>query len=317
MRRIGAPLLVATFATLTGAAAGADSTNVVVPLTVEHSPYHQPYLGIDVTIGSVTKRLEVDTGSPGLRILASALPADAFAKTGFTETGDFGNGYTLRGSIATASLAVAGIRSEHPVRVEAIESIACASWSPRCSAAKGGTPDEFGRVFPGVFGLRITNALPEECCVNPLLGLTGHVGESYIVHAAFAKPSLTLNPDAATVAKFASFPTTLTSWPEGCITVKDVNLRVCGEVMVDTGLQETLIQDPSPSFQGIFPGNTVASLSIGSYKHDFTSGGEGDERYSIFSQKGDRKRIIFGLGALQDVDVYFDVVHGRIGFLNR
>jgi hypothetical protein len=318
---LAAIALLATIVLLARANAGSADTQpapIVVPLHLEHSRYRVPYLGLDVAIGSVTKRLEVATAAPGVRILKSAVPADAFGPTGYNATGDFGNGFALRGAVVMAQLGIGGVRSEHTVQVQAVESVTCASWLPKCSAANGGTPDEFGRVFPGVAGLLMTSPAPGECCVNPLYDLTGHVGRNYILHADFAKPSLTLNPDATLLAKFStvSVPLSATSWPDGCITVKDVQLRVCGQVSVDTGFQDLVIQDPSPVIQTIFPGGTVATLTVGSWKHGFTSGGQGDERYTIFSQRGERKRIVLGLGALQDVDVYFDLEHGRLGFLS-
>ncbi len=317
MRR-AALLSLATTALLAGANAGggAQTTSVVVPLHLEHSRYREPYLGIDVTLGSVTKRLEVDTASPGLRILASAVPAESFGSSGYSATVDYGNGLSLRGKVVLAPLGIGGIRSEHAVQVESVESVACASWFPKCSAANGGTPDEFGRLFPGVAGLMMTGATPDACCVNPLYDLAGRVGRAYVLHADFSKPALTLNPDAATIGKFSIVPVALgvSSWPEGCIVVKDVQLNVCGQIVIDTGLQDTVIQDPSPALQTNFPGGTIASLSVGAWKHAFTSGGQGDDRYTIFSRRGDRKRIILGLGALQDVDVYFDLERGRIGF---
>jgi len=315
-----ATLLLATIVLLAGATgwdAGADSAPIVVPLHLEHSRYRVPYLGLDVTIGSATKRLEVDTGSPGLRVLKNALPLDAVGPSGYTATGDYGNGFTLRGPVVLATLGIGGVRSDHPVQIQAIDSVTCATWQPKCSAANGGVPDEFGRLFAGVAGLMPTNATPDQCCVNPLFDLTGRVGRAYILRADFAKPSLTLNPDAATIAKFSTVAVSLTaaSWPDGCVTIKEVQLRVCGQVMIDTGLQDMIIQDPSPVIQTIFPGGTIAALSIGSWKHNFTSGGQGDERYTIFSQRGEQKRIILGLAALQDFDIYFDLEHGRLGFL--
>ena len=311
--RFQLPILAAALAC--AGTASAQQPPVVVPLHVEHSPYHVPHLGIDVTIGSITKRLEVDTSSPGLRILASALPSDAWQRTGQTVTGDYGNGLNLRGFEANASLTLAGLRSERPVQIEAVESIACASWSPKCQAAKGGVPDEFGKVFPGVLGLRITNPTPDECCVNPLLALAGRAGHAYVLHADFAKPTLTLGPDAARMNAFTTVPVTTTSWPIGCIAVKDVALQVCGEIVIDTGSQQTLVFDPAPVFQGFFPPGTIANVTIGPWKHNLTSGGDGDERYSIVSQRGDKKLIVVGLGALQDVDVLFDSDRNRIGFL--
>ena len=307
-------LLTLTAALACAGAASAQQTPVVVPLHVEHSPYHVPHLGIDVTIGPVTKRLEVDTSTPGLRILASALPSDAWQRTGHTVTGDYGNGLNLRGFEANASLTLAGLRSDRQVQIEAVESIACASWSPKCAAAKGGVPDEFGKVFPGVLGLMMTNAAPDECGVNPLLTLAGRAGHAYVLHAGFGKPTLTLSPDAVTMSAFTMVPSTVSSWPNGCIGVKDVALQVCGEIVIDTGSQHTLVFDPAPVFQGFFPPGTIANVTIGSWKHDLTSGGDGDDRYSIVSQRGDKKLIVIGLGALQDVDVLFDSDHNRIGF---
>jgi|GEM_PF-1308702 len=317
-RRVRSIALGGAVAALAFGTAGAQQpAAIVIPLYVEHSPYRVPHLGIDVAIGSIIKRLEVDTSSPGLRILASALPPAAVERTANTVTGDYGNGLDLRGVQANAQLTIGGLHSERATPLELVESIACASWAPKCPAAKGGVPDDFGRVFPGVLGLMMTNAMPADCCVNPLLGLERRAGHSYILHAAFLKPTLTLNPDSTLAGTFVTVPVGMSSWPSGCIAVKDVQLQVCGDVVIDTGLQETVIQDPAPSFQGIFPGGTIANLSIGAWKHDFTSGGERDERYSMFSQRGDKKRIILGLGALQDFDILFDADRTRIGFAAR
>jgi len=205
---------------------------VVVPLYVERGPHGDVRLGIDVTIDDKKARVLVDTGSVGLRVLASA-GGTATRRTGRSAGGAYGSGLMLHGVEARTPLAIGSARGDD-VTIELVDSFDCLP-GRTCAVTNGGTPEMFGVLFPGIMGLRLRDAPRGDCCANPLPALAGGVGRSYIVHANVADPALILNPDPGSVAKFTMVESAL-GISRGCVRIPSAQpSEVCGEVLFDTG----------------------------------------------------------------------------------
>jgi hypothetical protein len=289
---------------------GADQGPVVIPLHVDRGTGGERRLGIDVTVGSKTQRYLLDTGSTGLRVLASSLPDDAYRRTGRSERYGYGTGVELNGEQATAAI---GIGSEHGSNesIQIVDRLACTPEYPDCRAKTTQQAEMFGQLYPGIFGALPLPPGQPTCCDVPFGGLDGRVGRTFIVHADFDEPTVTLNPDATMKSAFTVIPIGPLLGPRGCIRIYDVGQETCGPVLFDTGGNQILIMTT-----GVVPAKpwTHALLRIGSWTHDFdlglrASGG----RIGVSFKRYAEMRIVVGLSALQDLDLYYDLDARNIG----
>jgi hypothetical protein len=293
-----------------GSAAGSAGAPVVVPLHVEHGPRGDARLGIDVSIDDKTSRVMLSTGSMGLHILAER--AGAAHRTGQDAANGYGSGIRVHAQAATATLGLGTARGEG-VPIALVDSVDCAPDRPNCPAHFG-TPEMFGGLFPGILGVGLMGPTPSICCRNPLPSLAGGVGRSYIVRANFAAPTLTLSPDAATIASFTMVDA-LQGWTWGCIAIEGVQPnRVCGGVLFDTGSPHMYVTTTGVGHNGVFPNHTPVRLQIGDWSHTFDIGPETPRH--ILVQHGDQNSIVVGLAYMQDVDVLYDFATNQIGFAN-
>jgi hypothetical protein len=312
--RLQPSALIAAAAVLIGlvaaAAAGSPAgTPIVVPLYVEHGPRGEPRLGIDVAFADRTVRVLLDTGSAGLRVLASQAGASP-RRTGREAAGGYGSGLSLHGEEATAALTIGSAHGD-AIPIELVDSFGCLPEQPNCPAANGGTPEMFGALFPGILGVSAIDPPGGRCCANPLPTLAGGV-RSYIVHSNFAHPALILNPDAATANGFTMVDAARGTSPRGCIRITGAEpSEVCGEVLFDTGTPPCVVTTTGTGHDGPFPPHTPVTISVGAWSHTFAVGPGTPLRLNV--RRGAYNRIVIGLAMLQDFDVYYDIAGSRIG----
>ena len=287
---------------------------VVVPLYVERGPHGDPRLGIDVAIGERTTRVLLDSGSAGLRVLANQ-GGPSPRRTGRSATGGYGSGLALQGEEATAALTIGGAHGD-AVAIELVDSFGCLPEKPNCPAANGGIPEMFGALFPGILGVSPIDPPGGRCCANPLPALAGGVGRSYIVHANFASPALTLNPDAAALGGFTMVDVARGTPPRGCIRITGAEPNeVCGDVLFDTGSPQCVVTTTGVGHEGAFPPRTPVTLGVGTWSHAFEAGPGTPLRLTV--RHGERNAIVVGLALLQEFDVYYDLAGSRIGLSQR
>ncbi len=314
LRLLTAAALIAGTCTAAVADDPVASGPVVVPLHVNRGPMGDPRLGIDVTVGEKTVQVLADTGSRGLRVLASAVPAGSVHRTGRAAAGGYASGIVLHGEAATAPLALGAARAP-AADIELVDGISCADGRPDCPAANGSKPEMFGVLFPGILGLGSIDPPRGQCCSNPLPALAGGVGRTYVVRANFGAPELVLNPDAATVRAFTLLDVSRGTLPRGCVRVSASPNEVCGEVLFDTGTPQLVVTTTGIAAAGPYPPGTTATLTVGGWSHAFAVGPGTPLRLNL--RRGDTNRIVVGLAALQSVDVYYDLAGGRMGLLAR
>ena len=295
-----------------GSSAGAPPSSggsVVVPLHVERGRYGETHLGIDVMIGERTARVVFDTGSTGLRVLASA--AGTVRRTTRGVVGRFDSGLALSGREAMASFAIGTARSKTTTSLELIDSYGCTPQSPSCPFAKRRRPAMFGAPFAGILGVNRIDPPSGRCCPNPLRGLAGGLGLRYIVHANAAAPTLTLGAKLASPSGYTMLDVPRGMAPRGCIRLSTASNDVCGDVVFDTASPDFAITTTGAAVEAPLPPGTTATLTIGPWMYAFTLGN--GTRLSAFVRRGNRSRIVVGLAELQSVDVFYDLDAGRIG----
>jgi len=279
-----------------------------IPLHVEEYG-GVPRLGIDVMFGTKTLRFLFDTGSGGLRVLASAVPPDAAQRTGASASGGYASGIMLHGEQAIARLSIADPSVVQSTQIELVDSITCADQRPNCPAANGGTPVMFGRLFSGIFGASNATVPRGGCCINPFEAFNEY-GKQYLVHANMSAPTVTLKPDSAMLAKFTMIPVPRNLMPRGCIHIPTAVNDICGEVLFDTGAPGIQVTTNTIAANGQVRAEIPARLTIGTWSHTFASA-----KTPVFVAlvRGNTNNIIIGLAGMQSVDVFYDLAGERMG----
>ncbi|MEU1825077.1 DUF3443 family protein [Streptomyces abikoensis] len=312
-----------------------------------------PRLQATVRIGSRSANLLVDTGSTGLKVLASAVGDDA-TPTGATGSSSFLSGLKISGREARATLRLGAATADNQT-ILLVDSLGCVDQAPDCAAAHGGTPEEFGGVFDGILGIGMAERDQgvKGCCANPMSGLTGD--GSFIVHFDEEHPQLRLNPPPGTVARFrtadlkrtvtarprpGAAPTAMTSWDpapmKACLTVTGVLDHECAPVVFDTGTPTLALEAPrpaGPALGTLLPGGVVdtygrqVALTATSADWTWTYRMPTKEALSqplnalstplLSYGRQEQAVIIAGLPAFTKVDVLYDLRGGRTGLAPR
>jgi hypothetical protein len=97
-----------------------------------------PVLIAEVIIGGQTLRVLLDTGSTGLRVLASRVSPDAVQHTGSAPPYRYVSGLMISGDLARASIQLGPYQSVGPIPIEVVTGMTCAPRQPNCPAAGGG-----------------------------------------------------------------------------------------------------------------------------------------------------------------------------------
>ena len=100
----------------------------------------------------------------------------------------------------------------------------------------------------------------------------------------------------------------------GCIRIYDTGLETCGPVIFDTGTPQLLV-----TTTGMVPPRpwSHATLRIGAWTHDFLIGAPGSAGVPFSVRRSDVIRIVVGLSAMQQFDVYYDLERRRVGVVTR
>lgn len=315
----------------------------------------EPRLQATVTIGSKQVSLLVDTGSTGLKVLASAVGDGNATPTGATGSSSYLSGLHISGREAQAAVrlgdATAGNQS-----ILLVDTLGCTDQVPDCEAAHGRTPEEFGGVFDGILGIGMAERDQgvKGCCANPMAGLTNN--GAFTVHFDEQHPELVLNPGRKALERFTTVslkqsatlalphggsPTTVTGWDPapmlGCLTVTGVLNTQCAPVVFDTGTPTLALQ--APRIEGPLPGAVLKGGVVDTFGRQVTlavatAGWEWTYRMPARKDAGKqpmnalstplvsygpqpRPLILAGLPAFTRADVLYDLKNGRTGLAPR
>ena len=304
-------------------AAGASLINrghdgLLIPLQVERADEGHARLGLPVQLDGKPVYVALDTGTQGVRVVKSALPATNYANAGGVTSLSFANGAEVVGAAVTLPMSLAGTKPAQ-IDAQAVDVVNCQPNARRCVGMDGFTA-EFGWAFSGLFG--IGAAQPDEtCCTHPLRALPGNIGQRYLVHSNFAKPYLVLSPSNAITKDYTMVPMTVlhdgtAQWPRGCVNVGD-KMTFCAPLVFATASTDMIRveMDKAPDWTGdddvgkvLNQGNYNAAVGTGKWVHRY----EGAQ-VTIVKAKPGADRIVIGLMGMQNIDVLFDFPHGQMG----
>ncbi|GAA4436276.1 hypothetical protein GCM10023148_42870 [Actinokineospora soli] len=351
--------MVAAVAVLAAGIAGcgvdeAPAGSVVVPLTylapgAAGGALGEPRLAARVTVAGAVLHVLVDTGSTGLKVLASKVTG-AVRKTGVRGTTSYLSGLRIDGDEARASVRL-GAASADDVTVLLVDRLSCTPDQPRCEAAGGATPEEFGAVFDGIMGIGMALRSDGEtgCCANPMSALTDN--GSFVVHFDPVVPELWLNPPEDTIARFRTASLRVTGANgvqtydpapmRACVTVSDVIRDFCAPVVFDTGTPDLVLLAPKGALapprklldRDLLPtgGKRVTFAVADIWTWSFTGAplGEGDldDAMAVLGNLTSPPvveimpeadpLVLVGLPGFTSADVLYDLGGARIGLAER
>lgn len=266
----GIALATAALIAAAGAAQAAERADVPVHQTV--LPDGTPRYSVPVTVGDGPPiEAALDTGSFGLRVMASALSPEQYEATDVQRRYPFGSGARFDGVLARATVGVGPIRSDAPILFHRIDRVDCVETKPDCPASKVKAEDYRiagdgypGQGFQAILGLSLRRAPVADSALNPLAVAGDRSWILVLPQPGSSEPGhLIIDPDAGDRAGFtlvkldpqpASGGGDPPGWAdaalEGCLVGSGHGERYCGRTVLDTGA----------------PGLSVATSGVGGAK---------------------------------------------------
>lgn len=324
-----------------GMARAAERADVPVHQTV--LPDGDPRYSVPVTVGDGPPiEAALDTGSFGLRVLASALSPGQYEATDIRRRYPFGGGARFDGVLARATVGVGPIRTDAPVLFQRIDSVDCVEEKPDCPASKL-RPEDYriagdgiaGQGFSAILGLSLRRPPGVEGAPNPL-SLAGD--RSWILllpRPGSAEPGhLIIDPDAQdragfTLMKLDPQPGTSGDGPPGwadaalpgCLVGRGHGERHCGRTLLDTGAPGLSVASGEARGSKPWGAGRGASLEIGGtggpVSIPFTSGDGAATRVTLHPPRGQGPVISAGTLPYFSYAVLYDAKAGTIGFKPR
>lgn len=282
--------------------------------------------------GSSTVQLILDSGSSGVRVLASTLDSATYLRTGTKLTNTFDNGMVWDGEEATAIVAVGDAATPQAIDIQVIDSVSCAPSTPDCVAAAGasvltdvGTMGAFGVGLRDYSGSTLFNAIAQLPTAS----------QTYSIHLDSDATSGSLaiglaDSDLASYEPIALTPDTSgAQHPNGVPAWNDLAVPVCfavaaapvaqpcsAETTFDTGTSEVLVLDGDvPTSQqdaaGYLASGTAFEASLANV-FDWKTAATTGEMYVAASSSGSFDRIL-GMPFFSTHDVAYDIQAGTIG----
>jgi hypothetical protein len=313
-------------ATAPGAPVRDAAVGQMIPLSIV-TVAGAPRLVADIHVGGTPLRVLLDTGSSGLRVVASKLSPGSATPVGPAPAYAYGSGVELTGTDARASVGIGAVHSVAPLPIELVEATHCVAAQPRCPAADGHAPPAFGGVVDGILGvsLRASTDLGD-----PMSGLPG--GQAFAVHydpAGHSSLLLGAPADGFTLQRLqpapaggpadaAASPNWVAALPLCFRAPSKLAEPACTNLaLFDTGSASTTIIAAHVT-DATLPPNTTLTLATTDNRWSQTYiTGPGQVATLISPTHAGTNRSIVGLPAFARVDLRFDRTAGTIGFRSR
>jgi len=314
----------------------AGSSSTTVPIVV-HDKFAAGLPGMLIPVrvgppGSATAQVILDTGSSGLRILASALDSSVYHRTGTKLTNTFDNGMVFDGEQATAIVAVGDAATPQEIDIEVVDSVSCSASTPDCVTAAGASAlTDVGTM--GAFGVGL-RGYSSSTLFSPIAQLPTAM-QSYSIHldSGATSGSLAIGLSASDLSSYQRVPLSPDSsgsqHPNGVPAWNDLAAPVCfavaavpvaqpcaAETAFDSGTTEVVLIDgdvpaaEQDSAGYLAAGTTFEASLTGVF--DWPTTATTGEIYVAESGPGSFDRIL-GMPFFSTHDVAFDLQGGAIG----
>lgn len=250
----------------------------VVPVTIVYDPArgNAPIPEVSIQLGDDDTSFVVlfDTGSPGLRIMKTAIDNVSFQETNQLDTvryGSIGPTFGVAGDVVKSTFTIGTLKTASPIAVMAIDK---ASYAGTTFASTGDSVAIAGLPLKKLCGIMGVGMRAEkDGVVSPLAQLPGNA--KYIIQFPTyggASGRLIINPNVEDLAGFyyfhlkpgtPAFPGNLNSWNDrnlyGCFTVGQTSYWA--PTFLDTGNPDVYIGSPTISVRSVVPPG--ASVTFG------------------------------------------------------
>ena len=281
---------------------------------------------IETSIDGQSQILLFDTGSVGISVLATAVPAEVASMTGQTFQVPFDGGVMLSGVIVSLPVEVAGNATSGPIAIQLVQSATCVSGSSNCAAAGG--MDAFSKSI-GADGILGAGLWSSGVVASPLTQLAWGVPTSIAVTWGGSSGSVTLNPtfDTPAVASLQmpadsqpTLPNGVASWDNFavpiCWQIGDAT-RTCMSTVLDTGASAMSFPigfpgGPTKNVKKLSSGQRITgSVSVTSTPFlDFTTGTKlGTDLVTVIP---DQSTVNSGLQFFAEFVVVFSLTNGIV-----
>ena len=299
-----------------------------------------------ITLGSTAPVTGfLDTGSSGIRILPGVIPDSAFAEiTETVITASYHSGLLLTGVVATIPVSLGGVATPAAIPVMLVRSISCEATEPNCGVAgyDAGNYTFFdsARVLVGV-GLR--NSPSSGGVASPMSQLRASPG--FVIQGAVhggASATMRLFPAASQIASFKTYrlpvedggaplPNGVAPYSDryglpACLDDKTSGTNYCLGAELDTGNPPVYIEWAAADDAGesVLPSGTAIQVTIGPdsgilEQYAFTVGSPPTAGVDEIEVEPATLPPYMNLGTqvFFRYDIYFDPLHGVVGFASR
>ncbi len=311
----------------------ADATRVVVPISEVILPNGDLRYSVPVSVGGGTPfPALLDTGSTGLKVFRTMVPAQNYQDTHLVSVSSFIAGDKLTGTIATAPISIGAAVTSMPVRFELVDQAACMAFRPNCGAATLSASDYgiggdgiAGQGFQAILGVSLQTADDVE---NPLMDIGAR---RWIIELpepnSHQTGALIINPDDNDLQTAQSFALTHSGngWLDmlqGCLNNLSTTQQICGPTILDTGSPGMIAYIPNAVNTTLWNAGENASLSFSAanqsslsmpFKVDESPGS------GLLQQAADTQQsyILSGFLPFFYNDVLYDAQAGRIALQPR
>jgi Protein of unknown function (DUF3443) len=317
------------------ACGGPSSDATTVPIVV-HDKFTAGLEGMLIPVrvgpvGAATAQCVLDTGSSGLRILASALDSSVYQRTGTMLTETFDNGMVFDGEQATAIVAVGDAATPQAIDIAVIDSVSCSTANPDCVGSAGASSlTDVGTM--GIFGVGL-RGYSDSTLFSAIAQLPTEQ-QSYAIHLdGSGSGSLAVGLSADDFASYqfvalspdpsgAQHPNHVPAWNDVAVPVcfavagSAVTQPCATETLFDSGTTEVVLEDggiasSAADAAGYLDAGTAFDASFGSAFDWATTATQG-EIYVAASDSPNFDRIL-GMPFFAAFDLAFDIQAGRIG----
>jgi hypothetical protein len=198
---------------------------------------------IPVVFGGKSVDAMLDTGSTGLSVLTSAIPASSYAPSKFSFSIGFVSGQKFIGHVDRAVIGLGNAPKTATVEINAIDSLGCSESTPHCARQRYDNGLVGGNIFNALVGV----SLPSPALVYPLTNPLLRFGDSWIIvlprPGERAPGHLIINPTADERNGFDLFPAgqgfnvggDQDNPLPGCLIHEADGRKLCGPIDFDSG----------------------------------------------------------------------------------
>jgi hypothetical protein len=198
---------------------------------------------IPIVIGGKSIDAMLDTGSTGLSIMASIIPASSYTPSPAPSSFGFGNGQRLIGHVGQVVIGLGNAPETAQVDVNAIEKFVCDKNAADCAPSTGLTKRRDEGLGGDIFHALVGVSLPPPALGFPLINPLLRFGDSWIIvlprPGEQAPGHLIINPTTDETNGFDRFPTDAGSYGgnplPGCLIDEADGRKLCAPIVFDSG----------------------------------------------------------------------------------